>query len=318
MLAFFTKVEACGQNGGIMDIDLSIGSISAEIPEAINVLVDRTGFNNSSISLWKSALRGSGFPDATGLAALVLEPTSETVDESHNLILRAGRHASDSDADGILTYAYATGSRGAILFGAHMVAVWRDEQWWMFTEDPAGVAVESIASILGDAHTLLIGLSDDISALADWGLEDWYPDGGTDLSAWIEGSSGGIPDPDGIIALPPNHASLPIYLAYAWGVPTLGPPSPDAASTYHRTRLTALKLATEGYFVTVDWGPFTQSYEWAMENPNSPRGEVFIDTRSGECASDACGHLPNVAIGADSPVTLEIAVAQVAAMEASP
>lgn len=299
-----------------MHIDVSIGSTSADFPEIANVLVDRAGFSHQSVALWNVALDGSDFPASSGLAPIELEPSRNSVDVAHELILRAGQHASEMDAESVLTYAYATGSQGAILFGAHMVAIWRDEQWWTLTEDPTTVSVEQVASILGVPDSMLIGLSDSAEALEDWGLEEWYANAGVDLATWVQDYPNMMADPDSIVALPAANAILPVFLAYAWGAPTQGPPSPDPTSAYHRTRLTALKLAKDGFLVTVDWGPFTQTYEWAMENPDEPRGEVFIDTMSAEYESDAWGHLPNVAINADTAETFEMAMAQAMAMGA--
>lgn len=282
-----------------MDIDTSIGSVGDEFPEILNVLVDRTGFNPEHIAIWEGALEGGYFPHGGGLPLFEGIPATSSFSAAHDFGAIALTAAASEDADDSCSYAYVSGDEGAIFAAAEALLIWRDEGWWTASWSIGDTTPERVRAAVGTIEGVILGITGEVDVINAWDLEESALLESGAAQSWIDDHRLDEVTFDDILEVPGVAGEVSLYLVNFWGLPTFGPPAPDPSSEYHRLRIAALRLSTLGIDVTIDWGPFEQTY--AAESVGAEfAGSVFINTMSSDYFTTGGGILRNSAVtGAD-------------------
>jgi hypothetical protein len=278
-----------------MDIDTSIGSVGDEFPEILNVLVDRTGFNPEHVAIWDVVLE-TGYWNKSG-ALPVFPGLSDVVSPSpdHDFAASVLSSAAYLDSNGSTAYAYATGSQGALLGADAELFLWRDGRWWSAPWPVSVVSGSHVAQSIGDLEGVVIGMTGpvDVADLWEIGTSDLLAS--HDAQEWLSENLELELADDDVLEVPGVARGVGLFLVSSWGLPTFGPPAPDPASAYHRLRITALRLSTLGIDVTIDWGPFEQTYAADAVGADFACS-VFISTMSADYFTTGGGILRNIAL----------------------
>jgi hypothetical protein len=279
-----------------MDMDTSIGMVSDELPEMLNVLVERTGFADAAVALWNAALDQGSWPSQDSLAIWAGTEEVGAPDDVHVLAVRLARGASEEDSGGLTTYAYVHGTQGDLLSCADVQYVFRDGRWWIAPCEVIDTDSAKLSSWIGQIRGVVIGLTGEIETISGWELP--IDSEHQSFDDFLDEYGDEILGPEDVYVL--AHSKLPegILIVNAWGIPTFGPPSPDPSSGYHRLRIAAMRLARQGVAVTVDWGPFTQDYDSAPST-REDESSVFIDATSAEFTTSSAGLLRAAVVGGD-------------------
>lgn len=202
--------------------------------------------------------------------------------------------------DGVNSYIYLETHENSYLLCGPKVFTWHKESWYECTINLMDNSIDEIFPLFRDSKSIVLA-SNISSIVEDFELENLLLFDSSNIQDWFSEELSQVEYMDsGWYEVPILDNSISITFIDSWFGGTYGPVSPNPTSQFHRLRILSMKLAQDGFNVSVDWGPFDQNYDWIQKDELPLKGNIKFIAMGADTCSTSDGELPTLLISSDT------------------